>query len=115
MVPEPERTGVTLPYEKIAMAGGEMPDGLEYPDQVLFLELRMLYDQFKKGIIDKATATKEKKKLLDAYRVYQFNDQMGKEWVEQIKLTEFARSAYLKDRTLENADKLVALIEGRKL
>lgn len=115
MVPEPERTGVTLPYEKIAMAGGEMPDGLEYPDQILFLELRMLYEQFKKDIIDKATATKEKKKLLDAYRVYQFNEQMGKEWVEIIKATELARAAYLKDRTLENADKLVALIEGRKL
>ena len=115
MVSEPESTGVTLPYEKIAMAGGEMPDGLEYPDQVLFLELRMLYDQFKKGIVDKAAATREKKRLLDNYRVYRFNDQMGKEWVEQIKRTELARAAYRKDRTLENADKLVALIEGRKL
>lgn len=95
------------------MAGGEMPDALEYPDQVLFLELRMLYEQYKKGIVDKPTAIREKKRLLDNYRVYKFNDQMGKEWVEQIKLTELARAAYLKDRTLENADKLVALIEGR--
>ena len=68
MVPEPESTGVTLPYEKIAMAGGEMPDGLEYPDQILFLALRMLYDQFKKGIVDKATATREKKQLLEEYQ-----------------------------------------------
>ncbi len=113
MVPEPEKTGVTLPYEKIAMAGGEMPEGLEYPDQVLFLQLRMLYDQYKKGIIDKAAATREKKRLLESYRVYQFNDQMGKEWTEQIRKTELARAAYRKDRTLENADKLVLLIEGR--
>ena len=115
MVSESERTGVTLPYEKIAMAGGEMPDGLEYPDQVLFLELRMLYDQFKRGIVDKVAATREKKRLLDNYRMYQFNDQMGKEWAEQIKLTELARAAYRKERTLENADRLVALIEGRNL
>ena len=27
-----------LPYEKIAMTGGEMPNGLEYPDQILFLQ-----------------------------------------------------------------------------
>lgn len=114
MVSEPERTGVTLPYEKIAIAGGEMPDGLKYPDQVLFLELRMLYDQLKKGVIDRPTAMKEKKKLLDAYRVYRFNEQMGKEWAERIRLTELARAAYRKERTLENADKLVALIEGRK-
>lgn len=115
MVSKSEKTGVTLPYEKIAMAGGEIPDGLEYPDQILFLELRMLYDQLKKGIVDRPTAMKEKKKLLDAYRVYQFNDQMGKEWVERIRLTELARAAYRKERTLENADRLVALIEGRKV
>ena len=115
MVSEPERTGVTLPWEKIAMAGGEMPDGLEYPDQVMFLELRMLYDQFKRGIVDKPTATREKKRLLDNYRMYQFNDQMGKEWVQQVKLTELARAAYRKERTLENADRLVDLIEGRNL
>lgn len=113
MVSEPEKTGVTLPWEKIAMAGGEMPDGLDYPDQVLFLELRMLYEQYKKGVVGKAAATREKKRLLDNYRVYKFNDQMGKEWVKQIKLTELARAAYLKDRTLDNADKLVTLIEGR--
>ena len=97
------------------MTGGEMPDGLEYPDQVLFLELRMLYAQHKKGIVDRPTAIREKKRLLDDYRMYQFNDQMGKHWAEQIKLTELARAAYRKERTLENADKLVAVIEGRKL
>lgn len=111
MVSEP-RTGITLPYEGIAMAGGEMPDGLEYPDQILFLELRMLYDQYGKGLLDRTTAMKEKRKLLETYRVHQFNDQMGKEWTQQIRLTEVARASYRKERTLENADKLLAAIEG---
>lgn len=115
MVPEPEKTGVTLPYEKIAMAGGEMPDGLEYPDQILFLELRMLYEQLKKGVVDRPMAMKEKRKLLDTYRLHKFNDNMGKEWAEQIKQTEIARANYRKNRTLENADRLVDLIEGRKV
>ena len=48
-----------LPYEKIAMAGGEMPEGLEYPDQILFLELRLLYDSYKRKLIDRETATRE--------------------------------------------------------
>ena len=110
MVSEPERTGVTLPYEKIAMAGGEMPDGLEYPDQILFLELRMLYDQFKKGIVDKAAATREKKRLLDEYRVYQFNEQMGKEWVEIIKHIDLLASEYRKNPSIEAADELLRAI-----
>jgi hypothetical protein len=112
MVSEPQKTGVTLPYEKIAMAGGEMPDGLEYPDQILFLELRMLYDQYNKGFMDRAAAMREKRKLLDVYRAHQFNDQMGKEWTRQIRLTELARAAFRKERTLENADRLLDAIEG---
>ena len=56
-----------LPYEKIAMAGGEMPKGLEYPDQILFLELRLLYDSYKRKLIDRETATQEKVELLRTY------------------------------------------------
>lgn len=116
MVPESENTtGVTLAYERDAMAGKEMPGGLDYPDQILYLQLRLLYDQYRRGIITKETAVVEKKKLLDTYRQHQFVDNMGKEWVEQIKLTELARAEYRKNRTLENADKLVLLIEGRNL
>ena len=49
-----------LPYEKIAMAGGEMPKGMDYPDQILFLELRLLYDGYKQKLIDREKATQEK-------------------------------------------------------
>ena len=102
-----------LPYEKIAMAGGEMPQGLEYPDQILFLELRLLYDSYKHKLIDRDAATREKVELLRIYEAHKIVDNMGKEWVEQIKKTETARANYRKDRTLENADLLVLAIEGR--
>ena len=101
-----------LPYEKIAMAGGEMPKGLEYPDQILFLELRLLYDSYKRKLIDRDTATQEKVELLRTYEAHKIVEKMGKEWVEQIKRTELARSAYRKEKTIENADKLLACVEG---
>lgn len=103
-----------LPYEKIAMAGGEMPEGLEYPDQILFLELRLLYDSYKRKLIDRETATREKIELLRTYEAHKVVDKMGKEWVDQIKRTELARAEYRKDKTIENADKLLACVEGGK-
>ena len=45
-------TGVTFPYEKQAMNGDEMPEGLPYYDQLMYQLLRLLYDAFKKGIIE---------------------------------------------------------------
>ena len=103
-----------LPYEKIAMAGGEMPKGMEYPDQILFLELRLLYDSYKRKLIDRDTATQEKVELLRTYEAHKIVDRMGKEWVDQIKRTELARVAYRKDKTIENADKLLSCVEGGK-
>lgn len=103
-----------LPYEKIAMAGGEMPKGLEYPDQILFLELRLLYDSYKRKLIDRETATREKVEFLRTYETHKIVEKMGKEWVDQIKRTELARAEYRKDKTIENADKLLTCVEGGK-
>ena len=101
-----------LPYEKIAMSGGEMPKGLEYPDQILFLELRLLYDSYKRKLIDRDTAAQEKVELLRTYEAHKIVDKMGKEWVDQIKRTELARAEYRKNKTIENADKLLDCVEG---
>jgi hypothetical protein len=103
-----------LPYEKVAMAGGEMPKGLEYPDQILFLELRLLYDSYKRKLIDRDKATQEKAELLRTYEAHKIIDKMGKEWVGQINRTELARAEYRKNKTIENADKLLACVEGGK-
>lgn len=104
-----------LPYEKIAMNGGEMPTGMEYPDQILFMELRLLYDTYRRGLINRAQATAEKIELLNVYGSHKIVDEMGKEWSKQIRRTELARSAYRKERTLENADKLLVASEGGKI
>ena len=115
MAPMADETGIVLPWEKDAMAGLEMPDGLSYPDQILYLELRMLYHQYYQKIIYRETATNEKKKLLDEYRVIQFREKMGKQWVDAIRLTELARADYRKNPCHENAMKLIEIIEGRNL
>lgn len=109
-----EKTLTILPYETTAMTGGEMPKGLEYPDQILFLELRLLYDSYKRKIIDRDTATMEKVELLRTYEAHKIVEKMGKRWVEQIKITDIARAEYKKNKTIENADKLVACVEGGK-
>ena len=103
-----------LPYEKTAMSGGDMPNGMEYPDQILFLELCLLYDSYKRNIVTREQATREKVELLRTYEAHKIVDKMGKEWVDQIKRTELARAAYRKDKTIENADKLLACVEGGK-
>lgn len=103
-----------LPYERLAMAGEEMPKGMDYPDQILFLQLRLLYDSYKKGILTREQATLEKIDLLRTYEAHRIVESMGKEWVDQIKRTDIARSEYRKNRTLENADNLLACVDGRK-
>lgn len=102
--------------ERMAKDGNEMPDGLEYPDQVMYLCLRMLYEQLRMGIIDRDAAIREKKRLVREYECYVFQHEMGKEWVQVIKDTELARAEYMKNRTLENADRLASAISnvGRK-
>jgi hypothetical protein len=110
-----DETGIVLPWEKDAMAGLEMPDGLSYPDQILYLSMRMLYRQYYQKIIDRETATKEKKKLIDEYKVYQFREELEKLWVEIVRLTEIARAEYRKNPCHENAMKLIDIIEGKKL
>lgn len=111
MVSESKSTGVTFPWEKQAMNGEEMPDRLEYPDQILFLSLRMLYAQLKQGVIDRPTAIREKKKLMEEHQHYGFAEQLGKQWVVAIKTTEMARAAFRKNPSVENGHNLCLAIE----
>lgn len=114
MLNDSKSTGITFPWEQKAIRGEEMPNSLEYPDQILFLQLRMLYAQKRMDIIDRESAVSEKKKLLDEYRVYKFRDEMEKQWVQMVKDTEIARAEYRKNPSVENGMKLISVIEGGK-
>lgn len=101
-----------LPYERIAMSGGEMPENLEWYDRQIFLQLRMLYNQFKQGIVDRETASREKRKMLKDYGFNKFQENFTKDIAKKIMDTEQARQAYRKNRTLENADAIILAFEG---
>lgn len=107
-----KQTGVVLWYEKQAMQADEMPDGLEYPDQIMFLCLRNLYAQVRMGIIPRDRAVAEKGKLLVSYRTNRFDLECAKKRNELIKRTETRISAYRKNRTLENADAVIVAFDG---
>lgn len=114
MVSGSESTGVTFPWEPIAMEGGTMPDNLSPPEQVLFVGLRYLYRSKKDGLINRETAVKEKKMMLAAYEVHKFWDHLFDQVTDQIKGTELARAEYRKNPTEENGIKLCKAIEGGK-
>ena len=100
--------------EAKAMNGDEMPSGLGYPEQILYLSFEKLYWLLKRGGISRPDATKAKAELMEQYRLNKFREEMGEEWVAVIKATELARSAFRKEPTIENAMKLVEILEGRK-
>lgn len=109
-----EGSGVVFEFEPAAIAGHEMPTGLTGPEQRLFLSLRMLYHQRRAGIIDRDTAVREKKKLVRAFDYEKFQDKCGKHSVALWKAAEGGANAYGRDRTLENADRVMEAIYGVK-
>lgn len=101
-----------LAFERIAMAGGEMPDDLEWFDRTIFLQLRMLYDQYRKGLVDRETASREKRRMLEDREFQLFQDNLVKDLAKTVVETEKARQEYRKNRTLENADAIILAFEG---
>lgn len=106
------KTGIVLPYEKAAIRGDEMPDGLSFPDQLMYIALRSLYSQVRQGIIPRDAGVREKRKIMPQYERYRSGWDCGLEWAKKLKVTEAARAAYRKNRSLTAADELVAIMEG---
>lgn len=99
-------------YERQAMAGEEMPDGLRFAGQHYYLGLRMLYSQYKKGIIDRETASREKRQLLSTYEYDLFWEKIADGFIQQRNNSETARAEYRKNPCHENAIKIIESIEG---
>lgn len=66
MLPDTEK------IERAAMHGDELPDDLSSPDQLLYLQFRELYRQFREGIVTKEQAKTEKGKLLASHELARF-------------------------------------------
>lgn len=101
-----------LPYEKQAMHGDPMPGGLTFPDQVMYQALCLLYTRYRLKSITREQAQMEKRQLLREHETIKYKWGMADHWVAAIKATDLARCEYRKNRTIENADKLVECIDG---
>lgn len=93
-----------------------MPDGLTRKEQDLFLALRELYHQCHIGLITREAGVADKKKLLLSFerekKTETFHSKLAKHCAELWKNVECAAADYRKDRTLENADRIMAAIYG---
>ena len=108
---------MVFPFEREAANGEPMPDGLSLPDQLAYQFLINLYDRLRRGVITRDQAAEEKGKMTYQHSVsnnilnsYQI---MGRYWSDMRKALEAAQNAYRKNRTLENADRLSAALDGR--
>lgn len=104
--------GYTFWWEPMAQGGDGMPDGLEWAEQMLYIELRGLYGQVRMKVIERQNAVREKKRLLEDYRCYQFQDGMYKKFAAAIRSTELYRAEFRKNPTIENAWKVIRALEG---
>lgn len=108
---------MVFPFEREAANGEPMPDGLSLPDQLAYQFLVNLYDRLRKGIITRDQAAEEKGKMTYQHSVsnniLKSYQTMGTYWAGMRKALEAAQIAYRKDRTLENADRLSAALDGR--
>ena len=69
---------------KMACDKPEMPDGLCLPEQLLFQSLRSLYYQYSQGFIKREQATAEKKRLIEAYTLWQLHYDAIKQTAESL-------------------------------
>ena len=104
-----------LPYEKQAMQGEPLPGGLIYPDQILYLGLRLLYKSYRMGFVNREQASEEKRLLLAEYDKMLYRHNMGKHWVDLVKRIEVFVWRYKKNKTIDNADLLLDVIDGKPI
>lgn len=106
-----------FPFERQAANGEPLPGGLDAEDQLLYLSLRNLYAAYRMQTVGRDAASEEKRKLIAGHEkrkriadsAARRNDHTVAMWSDISQFT----TKYRKDRTLENADKLVKAIEGK--
>lgn len=94
-----------------------MSDSLDFIDAVMYQGLAALYFRFFQKAITQEQGQIEKKHLMRKYTVERnlksYEDIMYRWNSDLRKAVESAQNAYRKNRTLENADRLSAALDGR--
>lgn len=98
--------------EDLAWAGGELPEDMGYGDQMYFLMLRALYAFARTSQMDMEQGKREKARVQAACKKWLLDEQYAI-FLGQLQIrTEAARTAYRKERTQENADKLLEVLDN---
>jgi hypothetical protein len=96
--------------EDLAFNGAEMPKGLHFPEQLLFLRFRFLYAYAAQIHMDPAQGKREKDEILTEYMGNLTNHILYLGCNEMWKNVEAAGAAIRKDPALYNNDKVRALM-----
>lgn len=105
-----------FPWEREAMRGAEIPDGLSLCDQMAYLSLRTLYCDYHEKRVNRETASAEKRRIFGAWdkakRTAEFERNLAFFRARVIKDTDAAKAAVRKDPSPENAIKLCNVLDG---
>ncbi len=108
-----------FPWEREAMQGAEMPDGLSLYDQMAYISLRTLYHDYHEKRMDRQTASAEKRRIFGAWdrgkRTAEFERKLAFFRARLCKDTEMAKTAVRKDPSPENALRLCDVLDGLDL
>lgn len=105
-----------FPWEREAMRGCEMPEGLSLPDQLAYTALRNVYHAYYNKVITRDAASAEKGRIKYRYdlavRNMNFEKELCAYHVRVIKDTEAAKSAFRKNPSVQAAMKLCNVMDG---
>lgn len=106
-------------WERVAMNGSEMPEGLSLPEQMAFISLRGVYQAYYRKTISREAASAEKKKIRYQYNLaaesFEFEKKLLSHHVKIIKATEAAISAFRKAPSIEAGLQLCDALDGLHL
>ena len=109
-----------------ANRGDELPDCLTLHDQLLFLSVRRIYDDYRNGRIEKDQAIREKNKILYQHRLWAKQSQMHLDSARRYQAvtiaTEGARADFMKlmkakaapERIVSAANRMVEIWDGTR-
>lgn len=105
-----------FPWEQAASRGNRVPDGLSLADQMAYISMRGIYQEFYAKRLDRESASAEKRMVFrrweKAREAEAFDKKLTACYVRLLKNTELAASACRKNPTPENALRLCDIIDG---
>lgn len=108
--------GFSWPWERMAMHGEEMPDGLRLPDQEAYTSMRNVYYLYRQKVLSRDQASAEKRQIRREWKLSKDAAEFASKTAEfrsrQLKLTELAKTVCRKNPTPENALRLCDVLDG---